>query len=385
MQGGTISGGTITSTGGSVLALTDNSGTLVGGVTIAAGTTLDATQNITGTQDYAYVMGGLTLNGTANLGSAGGSTNGKLYFENVSQTLTGSGTVTFGSSTSNALYAYGNGGSNPVMLTIGSGITVQSGSGILGGYNSGDTAVNLGTITVGGSGTLKLTGAFTNSGSITVGPSSTLNASAGYTQTAGTTTLNSSTLIAASPVTLNGGTLTGSGGHQRQRGQRRRPGLPRPAHRRPQRHGELYPKRRRRLAIDIGGATAGTQYSQLHVTGTASLNGALTVNLTNGYTPGSGNSFQVLPFASSSGDFATRTGFYIGNRLFFQEQFVAASLNLVVNLANLSIQSTLANVAAGQTFAPVQVAVLDPNSNVVTSDNSDQVTLSINQARCLAL
>ncbi len=46
LLGGTISGGTITSTGGSTLALTDSGGTLAGGVTVAAGTTLDGTQNI---------------------------------------------------------------------------------------------------------------------------------------------------------------------------------------------------------------------------------------------------------------------------------------------------------------------------------------------------
>ena len=56
-----------------MLALTDNGGTLAGGVTIAAGATLDATQNINGSQDYAYVMSGLTLNGAANLGAAGGT------------------------------------------------------------------------------------------------------------------------------------------------------------------------------------------------------------------------------------------------------------------------------------------------------------------------
>ena len=32
-------------------------------------------------QAYAYVTGGLTLNGTVNLGSANGSIYGRLYFE----------------------------------------------------------------------------------------------------------------------------------------------------------------------------------------------------------------------------------------------------------------------------------------------------------------
>src|SRR5207244_2053431 len=47
LLGGTVSGGTVTSTGGATLALTDSGGTLAG-VTVAAGTTIDATQNING-------------------------------------------------------------------------------------------------------------------------------------------------------------------------------------------------------------------------------------------------------------------------------------------------------------------------------------------------
>ena len=145
LDGGTISGGTITSTGGSELALTDSGGTLAGGVTIAAGTTLDGTQNIGGGQEYAYVTGGLTLNGTINLGNASGSVYGDLYFENGSQTLSGTGTVTLGTSTSNALDAYGR--NTAATLTIGSGITVQGGSGTVGGYYGDDSLVNDGTIT----------------------------------------------------------------------------------------------------------------------------------------------------------------------------------------------------------------------------------------------
>ena len=146
LYGGTISGGTVTSTGGSELQLTGYSGMLAGGVTIAAGTTLDGTQNIGSAQEYAYVTGGLTLNGTLNLGSANGSVYGRLYFENGSQTLSGTSTVTFGSSINNSLQAYG---PNVVAtLTIGGRINIQGGSGTVNGYYTGDTIINDGTITV---------------------------------------------------------------------------------------------------------------------------------------------------------------------------------------------------------------------------------------------
>ena len=130
LDGGTISGGTITSTGGSTLALTNSGGTLAGGVTVATGTTLDGTQNI-GSQEYAYVTGGLTLNGAINLGNSSGSVYGDLYFENGPQTLSGTGTVTFGTSTANHLEAYGP--NTAATLTIASTVSVQGGSGNIGG------------------------------------------------------------------------------------------------------------------------------------------------------------------------------------------------------------------------------------------------------------
>ena len=55
-----------------------------------SGTTLDGTQNI-GSQQYAYVTGGLTLDGAINLGNASGTVYGDLYFENGPQTLSGAG------------------------------------------------------------------------------------------------------------------------------------------------------------------------------------------------------------------------------------------------------------------------------------------------------
>jgi uncharacterized repeat protein (TIGR01451 family) len=57
--------------------------------------------------------------------------------------------------------------------------------------------------------------------------------------------------------------------------------------------------------IFIGGLTAGTQYSQLNVSGTASLNGALDVAFINGFMPASGNQFTVLTAGSITGTFSS--------------------------------------------------------------------------------
>lgn len=56
------------------------------------------------------------------------------------------------------------------------------------------------------------------------------------------------------------------------------------------------------LQCDLSSATS---YGALNVTGAASLDGALDASLQNGYQPPSGTVFDVMNFASSSGQFAT--------------------------------------------------------------------------------
>jgi hypothetical protein len=58
----------------------------------------------------------------------------------------------------------------------------------------------------------------------------------------------------------------------------------------------------------IGGLTAGTQYSRLSITGTATLAGTVHVSYVNGFTPSSGNTFALLTYASASGTFGSITG-----------------------------------------------------------------------------
>jgi autotransporter-associated beta strand protein len=61
------------------------------------------------------------------------------------------------------------------------------------------------------------------------------------------------------------------------------------------------------LNVDVGGTASG-QFDQLAIAGTASLAGTLNVALVGGFTPVSGNVFQILTFASSSGTFTTVNG-----------------------------------------------------------------------------
>jgi hypothetical protein len=133
LSGGTILGGTVTTSGSAEFVGTPGGGTL-DGVTLNGN--LDLTE---ATNDYLTIEDGLTLNGTASLGSA--STCGEIYFSGSNQLLGGSGTLVFGSyidsyyytgTVPSGLYVNDDGAT----LTIGSGVTVDGGNGFI-GTNSG--------------------------------------------------------------------------------------------------------------------------------------------------------------------------------------------------------------------------------------------------------
>jgi hypothetical protein len=113
------------------------------------------------------------------------------------------------------------------------------------------------------------------------------------------------------------------------------------------------------LNIVIGGMAVGTQYSQLTVTGAASLNGSLNISVSNGFAPNAGNQFTILKFASGSGTFSITNGLYISNGLAFFPVYSTTNLVLVVsnvpppNLNNLqsangSFSLTVSNLQIGE-------------------------------------
>jgi hypothetical protein len=59
------------------------------------------------------------------------------------------------------------------------------------------------------------------------------------------------------------------------------------------------------LHVAVGGTSPGLQYDQVQVTGNLSLDGTLSVSLINGFSPGLGNSFDILDWTSLSGIFDT--------------------------------------------------------------------------------
>ncbi len=157
LAGGTLRGGTLL---GSTVATVDSNGSTLDGVTVNG--ELDLSQK----KVDLKISNGFTLNGTAKVGNSAGTVNATLTFL-ATQTLGGTGTVTFGGSSGNALIVSGGGSST---LTIGSDITIQGGSGSVrdsGAYRNLETFINQGTIHINAGSTLGLRGTnWRNEGSI---------------------------------------------------------------------------------------------------------------------------------------------------------------------------------------------------------------------------
>jgi hypothetical protein len=80
--------------------------------------------------------------------------------------------------------------------------------------------------------------------------------------------------------------------------------------------------------MQIGGATAGTGYSTLSISGLATLSGSLDVSLAGGFQPTLGETFTALTFGSRSGDFTSYKGLAVGDHLTLQPTYVGNSLIL---------------------------------------------------------
>ena len=115
------------------------------------------------------------------------------------------------------------------------------------------------------------------------------------------------------------------------------------------------------LNIDIGGLTAGSEFDQLNVSGTATLGGTLNVGLIQPFLPAAGDSFKIMTFGSRSpadSDFATYNGLNLPNGLVFTPVYHPADLTLTI-LGTPSINTSQ-----------------QPASATVGSSIADQATVS---------
>lgn len=152
---------------------------------------------------------------------------------------------------------------------------------------------------------LALAGDFNNAGQLTIGPGGdTLSLPGAFTQTGGFTLLDGGTLDPANNVDIQGGELRGNGiveAHV-QNGGTCRPGLSAGLL---TINGDYQQMISGALEVELGGTTAGTQYDQLSISGTALLAGALRVLLINGFQPDLSDTFDVLTAAQAEVKFQT--------------------------------------------------------------------------------
>ncbi|MCA1733623.1 MAG: tandem-95 repeat protein, partial [Acidobacteria bacterium] len=309
MQDLDLTGGTLAGTAQASLAGTMNwtSGTL-GGTTIVEIAAAPAAVNLSGA-GAKYLLGATIRNGGSGSWSGTGSVYGNQggAIENLSgATLTRTDTGSF--------YYYCCTGAAPRFENQAGATFIRNGAGNSQFFsadvtNAGVVEVQAGTLTFYSSPFVQTAGSFSIAAGAMVTSNTGVDFQGGALMGHGTFTgniLNSggSVRAGASPgiLTIDGNYTQGSAGS---------------------------------LDVELGGLTAGTEFDQLNVTGTASLGGTLNVALLAPYVPADGDSYRILTFgslASSPNDaFATANGTALGAGDRLQIFTDATFLDLVMN------------------------------------------------------
>jgi hypothetical protein len=122
------------------------------------------------------------------------------------------------------------------------------------------------------------------------------------------------------------------------------------------------------LNVELGGTAAG-QFDQLNVSGTASLDGSLNVSLVNGFIPSPGDGFQVLTFASRTGDFAAKNGLNQGGGKVLSPLYTAQALTLITDQAAAFTSPDSATFTVGQAGSVTVTATGFPAPSLTESSS----------------
>ncbi|MGB0579458.1 MAG: hypothetical protein ACPGVU_07130 [Limisphaerales bacterium] len=222
---------------------------------------------------------------------------------------------------------------------------------ILDGSGTGIAFHNFGTFKkTAGTGESRLFGvAFTNSGTIH-SDSGVLRFNVPFRQVTGSVLLSSGSLHWDQPLILDGGGLIGSGtlvGDVVNNAGTIRPGAPLGVI---SITGSYQQAANGTLAIDVGGTTAGTQFDRVQITGTATLAGALSSTLANGFTPTLSDTFEVITASSVTGAFTSLSGSF-GEGLIPVATYGAGTVTIgIVNALPVVDLGTLTTAGSGLSF-----------------------------------
>ena len=325
-------------------SITSNGGSPAGGTFVNDGTLSKTTG--TGTSN---VGNGITLTNTGTIQVDTGILSIQGTFTNFSSTTR---TLTGGSYIVSGALQFPNADivANAAAITL-SGTTsrIIDGSN-LNALRNFATNTAAGSLTILGGRNLTTPGAFSNAGNVTIGTGSAFTASGTYTQSGGSTNLTGGSLTSTNnKVTINGGLLGGNGivagnvanGGQVIPGGTGGAGVLNFASNYTQSSGGS-------LIANLGGASPGTDYGQLVVSGLATLDGTLDVHLINGFAPTNGETFQVLNYDPHSGQFAS---------VVLDNFPVGTTLGASYNASNLILTATVAPILNSIAVAPVNPSV----------------------------
>jgi hypothetical protein len=225
-----------------------------------------------------------------------------------------------------------------VLYNLPSGLFDCQNNELLDLYSGSPVFVNEGTFRKSvGTGTNVCQLPFTNRGRVEVN-AGTMSFTGAFTDQAGSIVLGGGTLQTAKPFAMVGGQLNGIG--TLKPGSGSTAALTSAATVAPAPNGTLtiqgsYTQLLGGSAeFTLGGISAGTNHSQLVVSGAATLRGCLNLIWPNNYAANPGDAFKVMKFASVQGDFDCFNGLLLlGRNLRLTEQFTTTNLTLVTTSA----------------------------------------------------
>jgi hypothetical protein len=375
ISGSTLSGGTFVLGGNlnvsSGINITTNSSTL----TLQGGTIMSGATNALA--NLKKNTKSLTLASNANFTTAGNLTNSGNLTVNSGSTLSVTGTLTnlSAGTLTGGTYTVGgtmqlasaNGGitTNAANLTLtGTAAKIVDGtSNALAGFSN-----NTGTFTLANAATLTTAASnFTNSGTLVVSKGTTLTVGGttnSYNQSAGMTTVDGTLMgNGTAGISVTGGKIQGAGTLKANLsiggggttpainiGDAGKAGLLKIT-------GTYTQLSTGTMNVSIGGTTVGTQYSQLQITGAASLGGTLTAARVNAFTPSVGQTFTVLNAASITGTFSNSTIAINGTEHFVVSYSSTSVVLTVVSGAALSSSDRAAMPASQMAVARTKQAI----------------------------